>query len=146
LLLRKYEPPANAKQFFTFTKEVLKMENYTRSLKNRTQYASCIGLFDVSSKIAAWRWINGGWQKAFGGFEFNHVRKILPSVFISFLTAPISIPFEMARLTYYADKTYPKELQRGYSSYFNALHRIPFEEGPYWLFKNTLPIFMKNFF
>lgn len=62
------------------------------------------------------------------------------------LTAPFSVPFEMARMTYYADKTFPKELQRGYKSYFNALFRIPFEEGPYWLFKNSLPIIVKNFF
>jgi hypothetical protein len=49
-------------------------------------------------------------------------------------------------MTYYADKTFPKDLQRGYSSYFNCLRRIPFEEGPYWLFKNSFPIFLKNFF
>jgi solute carrier family 25 oxoglutarate transporter 11 len=26
------------------------------------------------------------------------------------LTAPISIPFELARMAFYADKTFPKEL------------------------------------
>jgi len=34
---------------------------------------------------------------------------------------------------------------KGYTSYFNALRRIPFEEGPYFLFKNSSPIFLKNF-
>jgi hypothetical protein len=68
LLLRKYEPPANLKQFFTFSREVIKMDNYKLALKNRSQYATCIGLFDISSKVAAWRYFNGGWQKVFGGF------------------------------------------------------------------------------
>lgn len=31
-------------------------------------------------------------------------------MFISLLTAPIGIPFEVARMAYYADKTFPKEL------------------------------------
>lgn len=48
-------------------------------------------------------------------------------------------------MTYYADKTFPAELQRGYTSYFNALRRIPFEEGPYYLFKNTSSLFVRNF-
>lgn len=49
-------------------------------------------------------------------------------------------------MAYYADKTFPEELQRGYKSYFNALRRIPFEEGPYYLFKNCFPFLMRNFF
>lgn len=48
-------------------------------------------------------------------------------------------------MTFYADKTFPKELQRGYTSYLNALFRIPFEEGPYWLFKNSFPLYFRNF-
>jgi len=52
----------------------------------------------------------------------------------------------MARMAYYADKTFPTELQRNYSSYWNALRRIPFEEGPYFLFKNSFPLYIRNFF
>lgn len=29
---------------------------------------------------------------------------------MAFLTAPLGIPFETARMAYYADKTFPKEL------------------------------------
>lgn len=50
------------------------------------------------------------------------------------------VPFEMARRAYYADKTWPLELQKGYTSPTNALLRIPFEEGPYYLFKGGFPI------
>jgi len=52
----------------------------------------------------------------------------------------------LRKLAYYADKTFPQELQRGYTSYLNALRRIPFEEGPYFLFKNCFPFLMRNFF
>lgn len=50
------------------------------------------------------------------------------------------VPFEMSRRAYFADKTWPIELRKGYSSPTNALLRIPFEEGPYYLFKGGLPI------
>lgn len=35
-------------------------------------------------------------------------------------------------------------MQKGYRSFFHALRRIPFEEGPYYLFRNTLPLFVKH--
>lgn len=89
--------------------------------------------------------MNNGWQKPFGSFEFLFMRKIPTTVFAALISAPVSVPFELTRIAYYADKTFPKELQRGYTSYFNALTRIPFEEGPYYLFKNSAPIYVKNF-
>lgn len=85
------------------------------------------------------------------------MRKIPGSIITALVTAPLGVPFETARMAYYADKTFPKELQRGYTSYWNALSRIPFEEGfffkinlyiiigPYYLFKNSFPIYMRNF-
>jgi len=86
------------------------MENYKLSLKNRSQYALAIGTFDISSRVAAWRWLNGGWQKAFGGFEINSVRKLPSSLLTALISAPVSIPFELARMAYYGDKTFPKNL------------------------------------
>jgi solute carrier family 25 oxoglutarate transporter 11 len=38
------------------------------------------------------------------------MRKIPGTLLAAALTAPISVPFEMARMAYYADKTFPKEL------------------------------------
>jgi len=52
----------------------------------------------------------------------------------------LGVPFENARRAYYADKTWPLELRKGYTSPTNALLRIPFEEGPYYLFKNSFPL------
>lgn len=55
------------------------------------------------------------------------------------------IPFENARRAYYADRTWPLELRRGYTSPLNALVRIPFEEGPLYLFKGGFPIYTSAF-
>ncbi len=62
---------------------------------------------------------------------------------ISFLpTAGLTVPFENARRAYYADKTWPVELRRNYTSATQALLRIPFEEGPGYLFRGGFPIVM----
>ncbi len=42
------------------------------------------------------------------------MRKIPTTVLAALISAPVSVPLELARMTYYADKTYPKELQRVY--------------------------------
>lgn len=54
-------------------------------------------------------------------------------------TIALTGPLENARRAYYADKTWPLELRKGYTSPTNALLRIPFEEGPNYLFKGGLP-------
>jgi solute carrier family 25 oxoglutarate transporter 11 len=146
LLLRNFEPPNTFKQVGIFAKETLKLENFRLALRTRSQYALTLGATDIAARIALFRYINSGWQKPFAGFEYAFQRKIPGTMLIAFLTAPLGIPFEMTRMAYYADKTFPEELQRGYKSYFNALRRIPFEEGPYYLFKNTSPLFIRNFF
>ena len=60
------------------------------------------------------------------------------------VASPFSVAGDMALRAYKADATFPKELQKGYTSYFNALRRIPFEEGPYYLFRNTAPLYVKH--
>jgi ABC-type phosphate/phosphonate transport system permease subunit len=146
LLLRNYEWPANLKQYGTFFKETLKMDNFRKGLKNRLQYAVAIGSTDIAARCATFRYANSGWHATFGSVEVNYLRKILPTIFAAAVTSWISVPFELGRMAYYADKTFPKELQRGYTSYLNALRRIPFEEGPYYLFKNAFPFISRNFF
>ncbi len=86
------------------------MENFKRMLKSRSQYALAIGSTDIAARIAIFRYLNNGWQKPFGSFEFLFMRKIPTTMLAAILTAPISIPFELARMAYYADKTFPKDL------------------------------------
>ena len=86
------------------------MENFKRMLKSRSQYALAIGSTDIAARIAIFRFLNNGWQKPFGSFEFLFMRKIPTTMLAAILTAPISIPFELTRMAYYADKTFPKDL------------------------------------
>ena len=60
-------------------------------------------------------------------------------------TCWLTVPFENARRAYYADKTWPIELRRNYTSPTQALCRIPFEEGPAYLFKGGFPLCMNQF-
>ena len=60
-------------------------------------------------------------------------------------TCWLTIPFENARRAYCADKTWPLELRRGYTSPTQALARIPFEEGPTYLFKGGFPLATNQF-
>jgi len=146
LLLKHYERPRTLGQYSTFFRETLKMDNFKHGLKSRLQYAFIIGSTDIAARYGTFRYFNSGWYRPFGSFEVNYYRKI-PSILAAALTTCwVSVPFDMAKLAYYADKTFPQELQRGYTSYLNALRRIPFEEGPYFLFKNCFPLLMRNFF
>jgi len=146
LLLKHYERPSGFNQTKTFIKEVLKMDNFRHGIKNRLQYAFVIGSVDIANRLAVYRTCNSGWYRPFGSFEVNYYRRLPGVLFAALATSWISVPFDLAKMAYYADKTFPQELQRGYTSYLNALRRIPFEEGPYFLFKNCFPFLMRNFF
>ncbi len=52
----------------------------------------------------------GGWGRPFGSFDYSFKRKIPGALFTALITAPVSVPFEIARMAYYGDKTFPKEL------------------------------------
>jgi len=55
-------------------------------------------------------------------------------------TSFLTVPIENARRAYYADKTWPIDLRRNYRSPISALMRIPFEEGPSYLFRGGFPL------
>jgi solute carrier family 25 oxoglutarate transporter 11 len=96
---------------------------------------------DSAVKLAAWQWIYGGTNSP-QDFADSNTFKHLTCAIVSFApTCALTIPFENARRAYYADKTWPLELRRGYTSPFNALYRIPFEEGAAYLFKGGFPIY-----
>jgi solute carrier family 25 oxoglutarate transporter 11 len=146
LLLKHYERPKGFNQTKTFINEIFKMDNFRKGLKNRLQYAFVIGSTDIAARYSVYRYCNSGWYRPFGSVEVNFYRRIPPALFAALATCWISVPFDIARMAYYADRTFPQELQKGYTSYLNALRRIPFEEGPYFLFKNCFPLLMRNFF
>jgi solute carrier family 25 oxoglutarate transporter 11 len=140
-----YEPPVNISQWIVAIKETMKLENYVKGWSSRMQYAFAVGSFDIAAKVALYRQFNSGWQNNFGGVDYGFHRKIPTTAVAAALASPLAVAVEMAKNAYYADKTFPKHLQKGYTGYFNALARIPFEEGPYYLFKNSWPLFAKHF-
>lgn len=100
----------------------------------------------IAPQIALFRQFNSGWSSNFGGFEISYYRK-LPTILAAFVfSSPLGVAVDMVQRAYIADKSFPKELQKGYKSIIDAFRRIPFEEGPYYLFKNTFPLYVKHIF
>ena len=146
LLAKHYEPPVNATQYKTWFNAVTSLESFNKTMRDARQLALFGAFFDIGLKLAAFRQFNSGWQSNFGGFEYSYYRKI-PTIFGAFLvTSPFAVAGDMVLRAYHADRTFPRDLQKGYTSYFNAFRRIPFEEGPYYLFRNTLPLYIKHTF
>jgi len=92
-------------------------------------------------KLAAWQWIYGGTSSPQDFADANSFKHLACAITAFAPTCWTSIPFENARRAYYADKSWPLELRRGYSSPLNAMLRIPLEEGPSYLFKGGFPIY-----
>lgn len=108
------------------------------------QLGIATGTLSVAPQIALLRQFNSGWSNNFGGFQYNYYRKFPTIMAAALLSSPFGIAIDMASRAYYADKTFPKQLQKGYKSFWDAFKRIPFEQGPYYLFKNTFPLFIKH--
>lgn len=146
LLAKYYEPPISFQQSHAWFNAVTNLQSFNKAMKDSRQLALFGAFFDIGLKLAVYRQFNSGWQANFGGFDYNAYRKIPTTLAAFIVTSPFAVAGDMALRAYHADKTFPSELQKGYTSYFNALRRIPFEEGPYYLFKNTFPLFMKHIF
>ena len=87
-----------------------------------------------------WQWFYGGTWSPGEYADWNAFKYVFCAFMAAVPTCWTGIPFEMANRAYYADKSWPLEMRRGYTSPINALLRIPFEEGPSYLFKGGLPI------
>lgn len=126
-MLKHYEPPVGFNQWMTFLKETRSLESFRNGLSSRMQLGALTGLFSIGPQLAALRQFNSGWSANFGGVEYSYYRK-LPTIFAAAaITAPFGVMMDMASRAYYSDKTFPKELQKGYKSFLDAFKRIPFE-------------------
>ena len=92
------------------------------------------------------------WQLTYGGttspadyMDPNAIKNLTCAVTTALLTCFNAVPIDNARRAYFADKTWPVELRRGYGSPISALVRIPFEEGPGYLFRGAFPLAMNSF-
>ena len=93
-------------------------------------------------QLAFWQHIYGGTWSPAEYADWNSYKHLVCSIMAFAPTCWLVIPFENARRAYYADKTWPIELRRNYTSPTQALFRIPFEEGPTYLFRGGFPLAM----
>jgi len=100
---------------------------------------------DTAIKLGFWQYIYGGTWSPHEYADYNSFKHLVCALMAFIPTAPLTVPFENARRAYYADKTWPVELRRNYTSPTQALLRIPIEEGPYYLFRGGFPIVMNQF-
>ncbi len=100
---------------------------------------------DTAPKLAMWQFIYGGTWSPSDYVDSNSFKHLICASMAALSTCWTGLPFENARRAYYADKSWPLELRKGYTSPTNALLRIPFEEGPIYLFKGGLPLVVSSY-
>lgn len=105
----------------------------------RCTFGLVAGAGDTAIKLAMWQYIWGGTWSPQEYSDSNTFKHLFAAIAAVTPTAALTVPFENARRAYFADKSWPLELRKGYTSPTNALLRIPFEEGLYYLFKGGLP-------
>ena len=107
------------------------------------------GPFDLGARLFMMRYWVGGYYQSSGTVNVDVWRRMIPIVSASLALCWISTPFEIAKKAFIADRKFPENLRRNYTSSFNALMRLPFLEGPAFLFKNSLPtmlgVFLETF-
>jgi len=141
-----YEWPKTRQEANIFFKECFKVPNFWKDLAKKFVYAHVSAAGDTAIKLSVWQSIYGGTWSPQEFVDYNSLKGAICGVLAFGPTAPLTVPFENARRAYYADKTWPHELRRNYTSPTNALLRIPFEEGPTYLFKGGIPIALNQFF
>lgn len=141
-----YEWPKTRTEANIFFREVFRLPNFWKDCVKKMAFGLVHYTGDVGVKMTSWRYVYGGTSSPVEYADWNAF-KILVCAQIAFIpTCWTAVPFEMAARAYYADKTWPVELRRGYTSPLNALLRIPLEEGPSYLFRGGLPICARDYF
>lgn len=129
-----------------FFKEVFRMPNFWSELAKKCTFGLVTAGGDTAIKLGMWQHVYGGTWSPEDLADWNTYKHLLCAILSFTPTAPLTVPFENARRAYYADKTWPIELRRNYSSPTQALFRIPFEEGAAYLFRGGFPIAMNQWF
>jgi hypothetical protein len=141
LLNQFYEWPKTRSEYNIFFKEVFRLPDFWSELGKKVSFGLVAGGGDTAIKLAYWQFIYGGTHSPNDFADSNTFKHLLCAIMSFAPTCGFTIPFENARRAYFADKSWPLELRRGYTSPLNALVRVPFEEGPSYLFKGGFPIY-----
>jgi hypothetical protein len=135
-----YEWPKTRMETNIFFREVFRLPNFWSDMVKKMGFGFIHFGGDVGVKMASWKYVYGGTSSPVEFADYNAFKVLLCAQIAFIPTCWTAVPFEMASRAYYADKTWPVELRRGYTSPINALLRIPFEEGPSYLFKGGMTI------
>lgn len=145
LLNAYYHWPKNRMEYNIFFREVFRLKGFSSELLKKGMFSMVTVAGDTAPKLAMWQFVYGGTWSPQDYVDANSFKHLICALLAVVPTCWTGIPFETARAAYFADKTWPLELRKGYTSPTNALIRIPFEEGPLFLFKGGYPIAMHSF-
>ena len=140
VLSQFYEWPKTRTEYNIFAKEIFRVPNFWKDLAKKTTFGLVAAGGDTAIKLATWQYIFGGTWSPEDFADSNSFKPMLCAMAAFAPTCWLTVPFENARRAYYADKQWPVELRRNYTSPTQALLRIPFEEGAGYLFKGAFPI------
>jgi hypothetical protein len=135
-----YEYPKTRSEFNIFAKEVLRLPNFWGEMWKKVMFGTVTAAGDTALKLSMFQYIYGATWSPQEYVDWNSYKHLVCAIFAITPTCALTVPFENARRAYYADKTWPIEMRRNYTSPTNALMRIPFEEGAWNIFRGGFPI------
>lgn len=130
-----YEYPKNTMQWSIYIREALKTPGFFGELRKKIVYGSVQHSLDAGFKIAMFHYIWGGTWAPKSFCDYNSIKIFFLSFLTGFLSGWTHYPLEVARKAYDADLTWPEEYRKGFRSPLHALLKIPFTDGPLYLFR-----------
>ena len=144
LIRTKYNPPESIRQVGIYYKSIKKLDCYKSSLRSYMFSGLAAGSIDIGLRLAIFRYFTGGLYQTEGTVNVDYYRRPFPTMLAAALTSWIAVPFEVARVAYKADLSFPEHLRYGYSSPLNAFWSI-LKTQPFGLFKNSSPTIAASF-
>jgi len=140
-----YEWPRTRSQANIFFKEVFRTPDFWSELSKKLVFGLVASAGSSAIQLGFWQHIYGGTWSPQEYCDYNTFKHLVAANVAFLPTCWLTTPFENARRAYYADKTWPVELRRNYTSPTQALFRIPMEEGPTYLFRGGFPLAANQF-
>jgi hypothetical protein len=97
-------------------KEVFKVPNFWKDMTKKLTFGMVAAGGDTAIKLSAWQTVFGGTWSPNDFPDSNSFKAFVCGIFAFGPTCALTVPFENARRAYYADKTWPHELRRNYTS------------------------------
>lgn len=141
-----YELPKNSTQCSIYAREVLRTPFFFSELRKKLLFGAVQHTLDTGFKIACLHYTFGSTVSPKSFADFNSLKYLVMCLAASFMSGWTNYPLAVARKAYYADQSWPEELRKGYRSPLHALIKIPFTEGPLFLFRGGLPVYLGNAF